>query len=250
MAVSSSIWSRASSCVRRRRASRWRNSLSGVWASACQSSRDVRRSPPCVRVTAASDFSHHGAPGTAAPLREGVGGLGVVPRPPVVHEPDVLVVLPAIRVVLHALLEQRDGLIGAAGTAGRLLGQEDRAEPVRDVEARIERGGQVEKRVQVLEPLGSVVPQPRRAEVLERAHPVQVGRQRVEAEDRAACDGRRLQVQHRGQVELGTLPQRQGLQSHGRRQEHGRSNEPRRTAGQGLARRRRFPVPGSRLPVT
>ena len=69
---------------------------------------------------------------------------------PVMDEPDVVEVLPLVRLSRDALLEQRDRLIGTAGPAGRRFAQEDRAEPVRDGEVRIERGRQIEQRMQQL----------------------------------------------------------------------------------------------------
>ena len=113
-AVSWSIWSSASSWIRRRCASRRRKSLSGVCASACHSSRDVCRSPPSASVTAASDLHPPRRARYRGALREGGGGLRVVAGPPVVDEADVLEVLPAIGSGGDALLEQAHGEIGAA----------------------------------------------------------------------------------------------------------------------------------------
>ncbi len=101
--------------------------------------------------------------------------------------------------VLEALLEERDRLIGSPGPVRICFGQEDRPEPVRDVEARIERRRDVEQRIQQIERDRRLGGQRRRrlerrrcqtlgtlrvlAEVLNRANPVQIRRQRPMRED-------------------------------------------------------------------
>jgi hypothetical protein len=80
--------------------------------------------------------------------------------------------------------QQRDRLVGAAGTARISLAQENRSEPVGDVEVRIERRRDVEQRIQqvVLASSGHRSLQPGPAVVLNRADPVDVGCQAVEPE--------------------------------------------------------------------
>ena len=67
------------------------------------------------------------------------------------HERDVMVVLPLRRLFLDAFLQKRLGLIGTSGTAGSRLAQKDRAEAVGNREERIERGREIEQRVQQIE---------------------------------------------------------------------------------------------------
>ena len=78
--------------------------------------RDDRRSPPCASVVAASERSHHGAPGTSAPsgtTRRPRGSRGDTSS----DEADVLHVLPLVGLLAQPLLEQRDRQIGPAGAA-------------------------------------------------------------------------------------------------------------------------------------
>ena len=126
-----------------------------------------------------------------------------------------------------ALLEQADGEIGAAGSARGRLRQEDGAETVGDDEARIQRRREVQERIEVLERPRPGRAQPGRAEVLDGAHPVEVRGEHVERQRDAPGHGRRLQVEHRRQFALGTLPQRHGLQAHRRGQQHAGADQPR-----------------------
>ena len=150
-ACSWSTWSSASSWIRRRWASRRSHSLSAV----C----DKRAPQQPRRLPVAALGQRHGRqrlhpPRRAryrGPLREGGGGLRIVAGPPVVDEADVLEVLPAIGSRGNALLEQAHGEIGSARSARWRFRQEDRAEAVRDDEARIQRRREVEERIQVLE---------------------------------------------------------------------------------------------------
>ena len=69
---SASMSSSARSCSSRRSAS-WRSqSISADWRIASHITRDDCRSPPCASVVAASERSHHGAPGDVAGLLEPV----------------------------------------------------------------------------------------------------------------------------------------------------------------------------------
>jgi hypothetical protein len=94
-----------------------------------------------------------------------------------------VVVLPLLRHRDDRFAQERHGLVGTSGPAGIALAQEDRPEPVRDVEVRIQRRGEVQQRVEqlVLRP-GNRAGQPIAAIMLERADPVDVGGQRIEAE--------------------------------------------------------------------
>ena len=146
--------------------------------------RDERRSPP----TASGGGSQRLQPRRRTwDLRgafEPLGGRWIVPEPPVVNEPDVVHVLPAAGAI-DAALQQRDRLIGTPRSAGIGLGEEDRAEPVREIEARVERRDQIEQRVK------EVVVRRRRglqalaAVVHDRPHPVEVGEHGVVAERQA-----------------------------------------------------------------
>ena len=69
---------------------------------------------------------------------ERLGRLVIVVVPPVVDEPDILHVLPLIGSSLQTLFEQADGQIRPPWTGRRVLGQEDGAEPVGQVEVRIQ----------------------------------------------------------------------------------------------------------------
>ena len=75
------------------------------------------------------------------------------------------------------------GLVGTRRAVGRVHRQEDRAEPVRDVEVRIERGRQVEQRLEQLEPPVDARRLAVAAVVLDRANPVHVGGQRIERQE-------------------------------------------------------------------
>ena len=72
----------------------------------------------------------------------------VVAQVPVVDEPEVHHVLPLGRLRGDSFLQQRDGEIGPAGPARIRLAEVDGAEPVGDAEVRIQRGRQIEQRVQ------------------------------------------------------------------------------------------------------
>ena len=116
---------------------------------------------------------------------------------------DVLHVLPLIGPFAQSLFKERNRQVGPTRSAGVRLGQENGAEPVGDIESRIQRRRQIEKRIQEIvsvagrcdirlccsarllfardRPLGAAV-------VLDRANPVHVGRQRLVG-DAEATDG-------------------------------------------------------------
>ncbi len=117
------------------------------------------------------------------------------------HKPDVLHVLPLIGSFAQTLFEQGDRQIGPAEPGGICLGEKNRAEPIRDVEAWIEARRQVEQRIQQCEVRWA--PRTLRtggcllrvfqleldaAVILNRSNPVQIGGQRVVA-GRQAADG-------------------------------------------------------------
>src|SRR5215471_9244962 len=190
-----SMISIASSCLSFNVAAVRAYSLSAVSAICRQSSRDALRSPPLASVEAA---------------RERGGGFRVVVTGPVVDEADVLPVLPLVRRRLEPLLQERNGLIGTSRSVRITLGQEDGAEPVRDVEPRIKRGADIEERIQQVERDGRIGSQcggwrqesrtlPLRllcvcAVVLQRANPVHVGDKRTMREHETA-GGASVQVE-------------------------------------------------------
>src|SRR5215813_1961785 len=97
---------------------------------------------------------------------------------PVVDETQILHVLPLVRLRRQALPQERDGEIRATRTVGERFAQEDRAEPVRNAEIRIERRREVEQRVQQRVRAGVLGwRETLLAEVLERPDPVEVGGQ-------------------------------------------------------------------------
>jgi hypothetical protein len=100
-------------------------------------------------------------------------------------ERDVVVVLPLRRLRRDALPQERNRLVRTPRAPRVGFAQEDRAEPVRDREVRIERRRDVEQRVQQLVP-PRLVGETIAAVVLQRADPVDIGGQRVEREDHAA----------------------------------------------------------------
>ena len=115
---------------------------------------------------------------------------------PVIDEADVVVVLPPPGRGCDALLEQGHPQIGTARTAGIRFGQEDGAEAIRHVEVRIERRGEIEKRIEQFVPLRRVLMEPVVAVVLQRAHPVHVRQDRAVGQRRFAHQRGRLHVQH------------------------------------------------------
>ena len=68
----------------------------------------------------------------------------------------------------ESLLEQRDRLIRASRPVRRRHRQEDRAEPIRDVEMRVERRREIEQRLEQLEAAGRARGSAVAAEVLDR----------------------------------------------------------------------------------
>src|SRR5947208_2678551 len=104
-------------------------------------------------------------------------------------ESDVVQELPLVRLGGSPLLEQRDGLVGAAGPAGRLLAEEDGAEAVCDGEVRIEGGGQIEERLQQLIASAAVAREAIAAVMLDRADPIHVGGDGAELERETAHGG-------------------------------------------------------------
>ena len=70
--------------------------------------RDDRRSPPSASVVAASDASHHGAPGRVRGAIEPLGGGSEVVAVPVMDEADVFHVLPLIGLFAQTLFEELD----------------------------------------------------------------------------------------------------------------------------------------------
>ena len=81
---------------------------------------------------------------------------------PVVDEADVVEVLPLLRLRGDALSQQRDRQIRTARAARVAFAQEDRAEAIGDREVRIERGRQIEQRIQQLV-LAAAVARPSRS---------------------------------------------------------------------------------------
>ena len=113
----------------------------------------------------------------AALLEPRGGGLVIVPRPEMrrSRHPACTATSSATR---QALLEQRNRLVGLTGPARLRFGQEDRAKPIGDIEVRIQRRREIEKRVEKLEMTIALGELARAAEVLKRANPVDVGEQR------------------------------------------------------------------------
>ena len=98
------------------------------------------------------------------------------------------------------LAQERDRLIGPARPARIALAQEDRAEAVGDGEVRIERRRQdraADRAARIFGRRASRLVEPIAAVVLDRADPVDVGRERVEPEASGASRGRRPHVQAR-----------------------------------------------------
>src|SRR5262245_51438671 len=90
---------------------------------------------------------------------------------PGVDEADVVQVLPPMRRESEALLQQCNGLIGAAGARGRRLREEDRAKPVGDIESRIEGRDEIEQWMQQVVVLVRILRQRLAAEVDDGADP-------------------------------------------------------------------------------
>ncbi len=95
------------------------------------------------------------------------------------HEADGLGVLPPLGLRTQCFLEERDGEIGTARAARRRFGQEDRPEQIRHTKVRVERGGEIEQRVQQVVSGAGIGREPRAAVVLHGANPVEIGEERV-----------------------------------------------------------------------
>ena len=143
---------------------------------------------------------------------------------PIVDEPDVLVVLPFVRLRDDAFLEQGDGQIGTAGAARVRLGEENRAKPVGDAESRIERRRTIEERIEqmiFLRPSRQMVA----AEMLHGANPVEIGRHRGVREREARHHRTRLQVEERieafGRVRIAAIVHDLNADSQGEQRRRG-----------------------------
>ena len=145
-----------------------------MFSSSVHNWREDSRLPPTASVVAASPVSQLGAPGRVAAFLNHSAALDVVVLPPVMHEADVLVVLP-VPIALDAALEQRDRLIRPARPARRRLRQEQRAESIRHLELRIERGHEIEERKELVVGAARLDAAPA-AVINHRANPVDVGR--------------------------------------------------------------------------
>ena len=130
--------------------------------------------------------------------------------PPVVNEPDVLHVIPSVRLLAKPLFEERNRQIGTARPARIRLGEKNCAKPVRDVESRVERGRQIEQRIQQIVSAAAVLNIRRRwaddgtvgtehalgaTVILNRANPVQVRCQRPVRDAEPTRRRPRLQIQ-------------------------------------------------------
>jgi hypothetical protein len=113
-----------------------------------------------------------------------------------VHEANVVRILEAVGPRPDALFQQPYGQVRSPGPTGWLLGQEERAELVGDVEIRIEGRRQIKERVQQLVRLVGCGRQAGRPVMLNRADPVQIGHQIVVREREARQDRRRTHVQN------------------------------------------------------
>ena len=95
------------------------------------------------------------------------------------HETDRLRELPLLRLSPESFLQQRDRQVRTSAPPWERLGQEDGPEVIRDIETRIERGREVEERIQQLVLFAWIRRQLRAAVVLHRSNPVDVGQQRI-----------------------------------------------------------------------
>jgi hypothetical protein len=121
----------------------------------------------------------------------------VIVNRPEVDEPDVVQQLPAIRIVIQSLLEQRHGEIRPARTPGISLAQEDGPHPIRDKELRVERGRDVEQRIEQVIVLLWLAGTAHGAVVDDCANPVDIGCERIEFERHAIEESGRMQPEHR-----------------------------------------------------
>jgi hypothetical protein len=131
----------------------------------------------------------------------------VIVKVPVIDEAQIHHVLPAARLRSQTLLEKGDREVGAARPARKRLPEEDRAEPVRNAEVRIQIRRQVEQRIQ--QRVRARVSGGREtllAEVLQRADPVRVRGDPVVVEDHARHDRRRPEVHEPRAIDLGRGP--------------------------------------------
>ncbi len=176
---SSTIWSIASSFFSRRAASSRSQAASDFSMCSIEGSRRARIAAGRPRVgrerpqpeVGAFAFLHRawGLCGSLEPL----SGLTVV-AVPVMHEADVMQILPAVRLRGHGLAEQTDRQIRSPGSTRLFLREKECAEPVGDAEIRIEGRGQIEQRVQqVVRPVGPIR-QARSAVMLNGADPIQI----------------------------------------------------------------------------
>ena len=80
---------------------------------------------------------------------EGRGSCAIVVKLPVLDKADILLVLPLVRPGRQPLLQKLDREIGPSGTSRIRLREKDRAEPVRDIEQRIQRRCAIQQRVEL-----------------------------------------------------------------------------------------------------
>ena len=92
------------------------------------------RSPPSISIDAATGSSQPGAPGCFCASRNHSAAVFGVVELPVVHESDVVVIAPVVRVRGNALLQKRHRQVRPPGPARVAFAQEDRAEAVSDRE--------------------------------------------------------------------------------------------------------------------
>ena len=146
--------------------------------------RESARSPPLASRSAASVRSQKAAPGISRGLEQHARrGLRVV-QEQVVEEAEVLPQPPVVGQGLDPLLHHLDALARPAGAERPRLAQEDGPVAVGDLEARVERRGDVDQRPQQLEALVAREA-PLAPEVLDGAQPVDVGGQALEARHQA-----------------------------------------------------------------
>ncbi|MCA1585718.1 MAG: hypothetical protein LC791_13450 [Acidobacteria bacterium] len=140
--------------------------------------------------------------GKRARAAEPVRRTLIVAHPPVVHESDIVRVLPAVWLMLEAAFQQCDGQIWATGTGRVGFGEENGTEPIGDAEARVERRREVEQgieQVEVLLAFGATLA----AVVHDGTHPVQV-RDEVSESQRQRRRQARADPQHRIRRVVGT----------------------------------------------
>ena len=94
--------------------------------------RELCRLPPSASVTAAKRPEPVRRAGNIGGASEPACRHRVIVEPPVIDEPDILRVMPVLRVRAQSLLQQRDRLVGPAGAARMVLGEKDCAEAIRN----------------------------------------------------------------------------------------------------------------------